>query len=71
LINDIIPLDLKADRQIMSDLMESISEDSLGKCPVCGEEGIILTAVDEPTILGCWVCVKNNKVVNPTGKGFF
>lgn len=60
-----------ADRQIMKELMENLKEKDLGICPECNEEGIILTAVNKPDVKGCWVCIKNELVVNPTGLGFF
>ena len=64
------------DRHIMEDLMEILDQKDLGICPKCNQEGIILTANKRPDdktddeIKGCWVCIKNNKVVNTTGLGF-
>lgn len=64
------PNNIEADRQIMGELLDNLEELDCGTCPNCKQEGIILTAVDNPEIKACWVCVKNEKVVNPTGKGF-
>jgi hypothetical protein len=64
---------LIADRQIQDDLMESLKEKDLGICSCCGKKGIILTANKTPDdksgleIKGCWICVKNNKVVSGLG----
>lgn len=72
------PDNLEADRQIMAELMETLDEANFGICPCCDQEGIILTAnADDKdktghtrSIKGCWVCIKNGKVINPTGLGF-
>jgi len=73
-------LELNADRNLMANLIEDLDmpDNTLGICSCCGKEGIILTAnADDKDktghtreIKGCWVCVKNKKVINPTGLGF-
>jgi hypothetical protein len=64
------PDNIQADRQIMAELMDKLDEATFGICTCCKQEGIILTAVNKPDVKACWVCIKNEKVVNPTGLGF-
>jgi len=60
----------EADRMLQADLMASMKLVDKKICNNCGEEGIILKAKNSD-VEACWVCVKNNKVKNPTGEGFF
>jgi len=58
------------DRKLQAELMASMKLVDKKICNCCGEEGIILKAKDSD-VEGCWVCVKNGKVTNPNGQGFF
>ncbi len=66
----LLDTNIEADRMLQADLMASMKLVDKTICNTCGEEGIILKAKNSD-VEACWVCVKNNKVTNPTGEGFF
>jgi len=55
------------DRQLMTDLMDKMKLTDRETCTYCRQEGIILTAEDDPDLQACWVCVKQKRVTNAKG----